>query len=77
MCGEVDMFHKKFRSLGWTLCVMALLTSTPAHAYIDPVTGSFVIQGLIAAVMAVVAGVRSIRERVLGLFKRRRDDDLA
>lgn len=55
------------------LGVMATLTE-PAYAYLDPVTGSFVIQGLIAGVMAVVAGVRSLRERFLGLFKRRRKD---
>lgn len=55
------------------LGVMAALTE-PAYAYLDPVTGSFVIQGLIAGVMAVVAGVRSLRERFLGLFKRRRKD---
>lgn len=56
--------------------VLAVLLATPAHAYIDPVTGSFLVQGLIAGVMAVVGGVRSIRERVIGLFWRRRDKNL-
>jgi hypothetical protein len=57
---------------------LALATwSVPAHAYIDPVTGSFLVQGLIAGVMAIMAGVRSIRQRIVGLFRRRRENDQA
>jgi hypothetical protein len=56
--------------------VFALTLASPAYAYIDPVTGSFVIQGLVAAVMAVMGGVRSIRQRIIGLFRRRRDDQV-
>ena len=42
--------------------------SSPALAYLDPVTGSFLIQGVIAGVVAVLAAIRSIRERVLTLL---------
>ena len=56
------------------VCILLFTISTNATAYIDPVTGSFLVQGLIAGVMAVVAGVRSIRERVLNIFRRRKDD---
>lgn len=45
--------------------------SSPVYAYIDPVTGSFLIQGLVAGVMAIVAGVRSVRQRIFGLFVRK------
>jgi hypothetical protein len=48
--------------------------STPASAYLDPVTGSFLIQGLIAGAVAVLAAIRRIRERVLGLFGFRKAD---
>lgn len=58
-----------------TLGIVAMAVSMPVYAYIDPATGSFLIQGLIAGVMAVVAGVRAIRERVLNLFRRRDSDD--
>lgn len=61
----------KILSLG----LIAMAVSMPAYAYIDPATGSFLIQGLIAGVMAVVAGVRSIRERVFNLFRRRDSGD--
>ena len=63
--------YVKSMSLG----VIATVVSMPVYAYIDPATGSFLIQGLIAGVMAVVAGVRSIRERVLNLFRRHDSDD--
>jgi hypothetical protein len=39
--------------------------SSPALAYLDPMTGSFLIQGLIAGAVAVMAAVRSVRERLL------------
>lgn len=40
----------------------------PAYAYLDPVTGTFLIQGLIAGIAACLAGIRSIRERIVGFF---------
>ncbi len=71
------MYLRKARSryLHLTLGILIAGMAAPAYAYIDPVTGSFVIQGLIAGIMAVVAGVRSIRQRILGLFRRRHDND--
>lgn len=45
--------------------------------YIDPATGSLMLQVLAAGVLAVAAGVRSARETALrllrGLFGRRRE----
>lgn len=60
-----------------TFCIMAfyLAMSLNAHAYLDPVTGSLLIQGLIALVAGIVAGVKSVREKLLvalsRLFKRK------
>jgi len=49
----------------------------PAYAYLDPVTGSLIIQGLIAGIAAVVAGVKTVRVRIIhffsGLFARKSD----
>jgi len=71
------MINGRFPSCAYKLLVgfYALAMAAPAYAYIDPVTGSFVVQGLIAGVLAVVGGICSIRQRLFGLFKRRRDDD--
>lgn len=37
----------------------------PAHAYLDPVTGSLLVQGLIAAIAGILAGVKSVRTRII------------
>lgn len=42
--------------------------TAPAFAYIDPVTGSFLIQGLIGGAAALLAGIRSVRVKVMSLF---------
>jgi hypothetical protein len=42
-----------------------------ANAYIDPVTGSFVLQGAIGAIAAVLASFRSVRVKVISLFRRK------
>jgi hypothetical protein len=44
----------------------------PAYAYLDPVTASFLFQGLIGGVVAVLAGVRSFRRRVFSFFVRKK-----
>ena len=53
---------------------LAISLSHPAFAYLDPITGSFLIQGLIAGVVAVLAAIRQVRERVLALFRLRKPD---
>lgn len=54
----------------WLICagILFLLSSAPAYAYLDPVTGTFLIQGLIAGVAAVMASLRSVRERIATVF---------
>ncbi len=60
------------------LLAAALACPAPAYAYIDPGTGSFVIQGIIAAVVGVGVAVRMFWGRIKGLLTGRRpgpDDD--
>jgi hypothetical protein len=52
----------------FALFVAFLASAFPAHAYLDPVTGSLVIQGLIALIAGIVAGVKSVRTRFLVVF---------
>ena len=42
----------------------ALLRPAPAHAYIDPGTGSFVIQGIIAAVVGAGVALKMFWGRI-------------
>lgn len=55
------------------LCVffcIVLSLSFPAHAYLDPVTGSLIVQGIVALLAAVVSGVKSVRQKITSLFSR-------
>ena len=60
--------------LALALATIVLAFTPTAQAYIDPGTGSLILQGLIAAIagIAVTAGVFS--ERLKTLFRRNRDD---
>jgi len=44
--------------------------ATPAHAYIDPVTASIVLQVLVGGIAAGLVAFRQFRDRVLGFFRR-------
>jgi hypothetical protein len=57
------------------LALSLSLIASPAYAYMDPVTGSYLVQGLIAAIMALVVGIKSLRERILRFFRRQKADD--
>lgn len=47
-----------------------VLSMGPAHAYLDPGTGSVLLQGLLAGALAVGAFWRNIKQWVKGLFHR-------
>lgn len=42
--------------------------SAPAYAYLDPVSITFVLQGIIGGIAAVLASFRSIRTKVIGFI---------
>lgn len=54
-----------------TLMIIFLGIPTPAHAYIDPGTGSLLLQGLAAALITGLAFVRGIREKIMGFFRKK------
>ena len=55
----------------WSLAgaILAATVLQPAHAYLDPGTGSILLQGLIAAVAAVTVGARIYFTKIRGLFR--------
>ena len=59
------------------LCTFANLFHTGSFAYIDPGTGSFLFQMLVAAVLSVVMVFKNLRDRIVGglaaLFGRHRN----
>ena len=56
----------------------AVIFAAPAYAYLDPGTGSMLLQALLAAIAAAAVGIRAFRERIVAIFHRitgsRRDD---
>lgn len=50
--------------------VLLFAVAGPAHAYLDPVTGVFIAQGIGAIVLGAIASIKRLRTRVLGFFRR-------
>jgi hypothetical protein len=62
------------RFFAFLLAFLALCA--PAYAYLDPVTGSVAVQGIIALVAGIVAGVKGVRTWIAGALRsllRRKD----
>ena len=67
----------KFASSKKVLEVAALASvvatvSSPAHAYLDPGTGSFVLQGLLATLAGGAVALKFYWDRLMGLIGRGR-----
>ena len=69
------MFHEihRRRTLAAMNCVIAaalLLWTVPAYAYLDPTTGSILLQGLLAGVAGVMVVGRLYWTRLKAFFRR-------
>ena len=53
------------------LALAAILLAPPADAYLDPGTGSIVVQGVIAAIAAGAVALRLYWKRLKSLFGRK------
>lgn len=64
------------RDLAHLLVVLtALLAARRAEAYLDPGTGSILLQSIVAAVAALAVGLRLYWTRLKALFRRRATPD--
>ncbi len=52
--------------------MFVLLISSPAYAYIDPGTGSFLLQGLIAAFLTTSLTIKTYWNKLKTLFKKKK-----
>ena len=57
--------------LGALIC-LAVLTPSSAYAYLDPGTGTFALQGLIAGFAGCLLAIRTYWKKIGGLFRRSR-----
>ncbi len=61
---------KLYSSFTIAMLVTAIFWATPAHAYLDPGTGSMLVQALIAVVAAVSVSLGIFRRRIRSIFNR-------
>ena len=52
------------------IIILALSYTRPVYAYIDPVTGSVIIQSVIGAFAVALVALRGLRERIVSFFKK-------
>ena len=58
-----------FRTVLTTLVLLHVITTQPAHAYIDPGTGSYILQMTIAALLAGLFTMKLFMNKIKTLFK--------
>ena len=71
------MVHRPAPAAGTVLVALVvfhLAAPTRAWAYLDPITGSIVLQVLAAGFIAAMATFRRTRTWIAGLFRKRTDD---
>lgn len=56
------------------MLMLAMLLFTTGFAYLDPGTGSLLVQILIAVVLAAAATFRRFKSRILNLFKKNKGE---
>ncbi len=59
----------RIRIRSW-LSLSALVYLPPAHAYLDPITGSMIIQGLVAAIAGAAVAIKLYWGRLKAWFGR-------
>jgi hypothetical protein len=63
--------HRKCLTHSVVFALLLLIASAPAaHAYIDPGTGSYVIQLLIAALAGIAVAIKIYWSKIKGFFSR-------
>jgi hypothetical protein len=62
---------KKFVQLSYLIFVFTLFLPSFAFAYIDPGTGSLILQALAAAAFSALAFWSSLREKIKNFFKKK------
>lgn len=52
-----------------------VLTTRPAHAYLDPASGSMILQVIVAAVAAVLITIKAFWHKIRGMFGTSRPEE--
>ena len=62
---------KKFIKLGIIFLTLNLVYSQKAYAYLDPGTGSMIVQIIISAVAGIGCAAAMCKEKIINFFKRK------
>ena len=61
--------------LAFAILMLILLSPSVALAYLDPGTGAFIIQGLLAAVFGTILTLKLYWRKIVNYFKKNKDTD--
>lgn len=64
---------KTHRISAWVCCLLALallVSSTPAHAYLDPTTGSMVISAIVGIFASIALALKTYWYKIKSFFRR-------
>ena len=59
---------KKRIRLSWAVAILGIIYGGPVYAYLDPGTGSIILQGLIAGFLAIAAAGSVFWQRIKSFF---------
>ena len=59
----------------FSIVLLSLIFTGNAHAYLDPGTGSILLQGLLAGLLAIGVFWRKLKDYVMGRFSKKNHDD--
>ncbi len=66
---------KRIFSAAALMLLLMVLTTSPAHAYLDPASGSMILQVIVAALAGVAITLKAFWHRIRGLFRGRRSGE--
>lgn len=59
----------------FSIVLLSLIFTGDAHAYLDPGTGSILLQGLLAGLLAIGVFWRKLKDYIKGHFSKKNHDD--
>jgi hypothetical protein len=59
---------KKLKRVAPVVAFLLVLTARDAHAYLDPASGSMILQVIVAAVAAVLITLKAFWHKIRGMF---------
>jgi hypothetical protein len=72
---EIQMTLQRIHAISIAVLAIFFLSASPAAAYLDPGTGSLLLQGVIGAIAGLLVALKLYWTRVKNIFATNRADD--